>query len=104
MAQSFCQRARRLSTGQWSHILKKPLKGCKTPINETYLDQNRTAMRIMWTEVQEGKGRHSQKRASHLSKSVIYCVAANIENENASQVYQAPARKFSCGTSARIKR
>ena len=102
MAQSFCQRVKLLSTGQWSHILKKPLKGCKTPINETYLDQNRTAMRILWTEVLEGKGRHSQKRASHLSKSVIYCVAANIEN--ASQVYQAPARKFSCGTSARIKR
>jgi hypothetical protein len=54
MAQSFCQRVRRLSTGQWSHILKKPLKGCKAPINETYLDQNRTAMRILWTVVQEG--------------------------------------------------
>jgi hypothetical protein len=62
MAQSFCQRVRLLSTGQWSHILKKPLKGCKTPINETYLDQNRTAMRILWTEVQEGGGgRHFQK-------------------------------------------
>ena len=54
MAESFCQRVRRLSTGQWIHILKKPLKGCKAPINETYLDQNRTAMRILWTEVQEG--------------------------------------------------
>jgi hypothetical protein len=54
MAQSFCQRVRLLSTGQWSHILKKPLKGCKTPINETYLDQNRTALRILWTEVLEG--------------------------------------------------
>jgi hypothetical protein len=54
MAQSFCQRVRRWSTGQWSHILKKPLKGCKAPINETYIDQNRTAMRILWTEVQEG--------------------------------------------------
>ncbi len=54
MAQSFCQRVRRLSTGRWSHILKKPLKGCKAPINETYLDQKRTAMRILWTEVQEG--------------------------------------------------
>jgi hypothetical protein len=102
MAQSFCQRVRLLATGQCSHILKKPLKGCKTPINETYLDQTRTAMRILWTEVLEGKGRHSQKRVSHLSKSVIYCVSANIEN--ASQVHQAPARKFSCGTSARIKR
>jgi hypothetical protein len=37
MAQSFCQRVRRLSTGQWSHVLKKPLKGCMTSINETYL-------------------------------------------------------------------
>ena len=55
MAQSFCQRVRLLSTGQWSHILKKPLKGCKTPINETYLDQNRSALRILWTEVLEGK-------------------------------------------------
>ena len=54
MAQSFCQRVRLLSTGKWSHILKKPLKGCKTPINETYLDQNRTALRILWTEVLEG--------------------------------------------------
>jgi hypothetical protein len=54
MAQSFCQRVRRWSTGQWSHILKKPLKGCKAPINETHIDQNRTAMRILWTEVQEG--------------------------------------------------
>jgi hypothetical protein len=102
MAQSFCQRDRLLSTGQWSYILKKTLKGCKTPINETYLDQNRTAMRILWTEVLEGKGRHSEKRASHLSKNVIYCVVANIEN--VSQVCRTPAQKFSCGTSARIKR
>ncbi len=39
---------------QWSHILKKPLKGCKAPINETYLDQTRSGMRILWTEVREG--------------------------------------------------
>ncbi len=58
MAQSFCQHVRLLSTGQWnrewSYILKKPLKGCQAPINETYLDQNRTALRILWTEVLEG--------------------------------------------------
>jgi hypothetical protein len=56
MAQSFCQRVRRLLMQQWSHILKKPLKGCKAPINETYLDQTRSGMRILWTEVQEGTG------------------------------------------------
>jgi hypothetical protein len=61
MAQSFCQRVRLLLTRQWSHILKKPLKGCKAPINEAYLDQTRTAMRILWTEVLEGTGRHFQK-------------------------------------------
>jgi hypothetical protein len=47
-------------------------------------------MRILWTEVLEGKGRHSQRRASHVSKSAIDCVAATIEG--ASQVYQASAR------------
>jgi hypothetical protein len=56
MAESFCQRVRLLLTRQWSHILKKPLKGCKAPINEAYLDQTRAAMRILWTEVLEGKG------------------------------------------------
>jgi hypothetical protein len=61
MQQSFYQRVSLLSMGQWSHILKKPLKGCKAPINETYLDQNRSAMRILWTEVLEGGGRHVQK-------------------------------------------
>lgn len=80
MAQSFCQRVRRLSTGQWSHILKKPLKGCKAPINETYLDQNRTGMRILWTEVQEGGvGTRSKillwyvsphKKVSHYSRQI----------------------------------
>jgi hypothetical protein len=57
MAETFCQRVRLLSSGQWSHILKKPLQGCKTPINEAYLDQKRSAMRILWTEVLEGGGR-----------------------------------------------
>jgi hypothetical protein len=61
MAESFCQRVRLLLARQWSHILKKPLKGCKAPINEAYLDQTRTAMRILWTEVLEGKGRHLQQ-------------------------------------------
>jgi hypothetical protein len=61
MAESFWERVSRLSTGQWSHSLKKPLKGCKAPINEAYLDQTRTAMRILWTEVVEGGGRHFQK-------------------------------------------
>ena len=53
MSQSFCQRVRRLSMCQWSHILKNPLKGCKTPINETYLDLNHTDMCILWTQVRE---------------------------------------------------
>ena len=61
MAESFCKRVRLLLTRQWSHILKKTLKGCQAPINEAYLDQTRTAMRILWTEVLEGKGRHLQQ-------------------------------------------
>ena len=81
MAESFCQRVRRLLTRQWSHILKKPLKGCKAPINEAYLDQTRTAMRILWTEVLEGKGRHFQKFCPEMHLTAIrqstetYCVA-----------------------------
>ncbi len=51
MTQRFDERVKRLLKGQWSHILKKPLKGCKTPINEVYLDLNQ---RILWMEVLEG--------------------------------------------------
>jgi len=34
MQQSFYQRVSLLSMAQWRHILKKPLKDCKAPINE----------------------------------------------------------------------
>ena len=84
MAESFCQRVRLLLTREWSHILKKPLKGCKAPINETYLDQNRTALRILWTEVQEGKGRHFQKFCPEMHLTAIrqstetYCVTRKL--------------------------
>ena len=73
MAESFCQRVRLLLTRQWSHILKKPLKGCKAPINEAYLDQTHTVMRILWTDVLVGKGRHFQK-------SVQKCTSTLSEN------------------------
>ncbi len=84
MAESFCQRVRLLLSRQWSHILKKPLKGCKTPINEAYLDQTRTAMRILWTEVLEGKGRHFQKFCPEMhliasrQSTETYCVTCKL--------------------------
>ena len=84
MAESFCQRVRLLLARQWSHILKKPLKGCKAPINEAYLDQTRTAMRILWTEVLEGKGRHFQKFCPEMHLIAIrqstetYCVTRKL--------------------------
>ena len=84
MAESFCQRVRLLLTRQLSHILKKPLKGCKAPINEAYLDQTRTAMRILWTEVLEGKGRYFQKFCPEMHLIAIrqstesYCVTRKL--------------------------
>ena len=127
MAESFCQRVRLLLTRQWSHILKKPLKGCKAPINEAYLDQTRTAMRILWTEVLEGKGGHFRKSVQKCTSPLLekkcppfcpemhltaigkstetFCVtlvnvrALTFENDS-----QAATLRFSCGTSARIRR
>ena len=110
MAESFCQRVRLLLTRQWSHILKKPLKGCKAPINEAYLDQTRTAMRILWTEVLEGKGRHFQKSVqkctSPLSENSpkLTALLVNLRALTFENASQEVTRRFSCGTSARIRR
>jgi hypothetical protein len=62
---------------QWSHILKKPLKGCKAPTNETYLDQTRSGMRILWTEVREGTGTNPKILLWYVSphKNAISCHA-----------------------------
>jgi hypothetical protein len=110
MAESFCQRVRLLLTRQWSHILKKPLKGCKAPINEAYLDQTRTAMRILWTEVLEGKGRHFQKSVQTCTSPLsdnppkLTALLVNLRALTFENALQAASQRFSCGTSARIRR
>mmetsp|Transcript_16444 Transcript_16444/g.38138 ORF Transcript_16444/g.38138 Transcript_16444/m.38138 type:complete len:2423 (+) Transcript_16444:381-7649(+) len=43
------RRLHQLATGESSRILKKRLKGCRTPIFETYLEQ-KSGFRILWTE------------------------------------------------------
>ena len=111
MAESFCQRVRLLLTHlrRWSHILKKPLTGCKAPINEAYLNQTRTAMRILWTGVLEGKDRHFQKSVqkctSPLSENPpkLTALLVNLRALTFENAAQAAARIFSCGTSARIR-
>ena len=45
----FVRRMRQLASGERSRILKKPLKGSKTLIFETYLEQ-KSGHRILWTE------------------------------------------------------
>eukprot|EP00984_Skeletonema_dohrnii_P030927 scaffold22810_cov103-Skeletonema_dohrnii-CCMP3373.AAC.1 len=45
----FVRRMRQLASGERSRILQKPLKGSKTLIYETYLEQ-KSGHRILWTE------------------------------------------------------
>ncbi len=45
----FVRRMRQLASGERSRILQKPLKGSKTHIFETYLEQ-KSGHRILWTE------------------------------------------------------
>jgi len=45
----FVRRMRQLATGERSRILQKPLKGSKSLIYETYLEQ-KSGHRILWTE------------------------------------------------------
>jgi hypothetical protein len=53
----FLRRLEQLAAGDRSRILNKHLVGSKNfSIFETYLDQGRTALRILWTEVRERNG------------------------------------------------
>jgi len=45
----FVKKMKQLGKGERSHKLQKPLKGCKSVIYETYLE-NRTGWRILWTQ------------------------------------------------------
>ena len=54
LATSFMERLERLATRNFGRKVQKRLKGSTTvPIFEAYLDQARTALRILWTEVVE---------------------------------------------------
>lgn len=50
----FVRRMRQLADGERSRILQKPLKGSKSIIYETYLEQ-KSGHRILWTEEKDGK-------------------------------------------------
>jgi hypothetical protein len=50
----FVRRMRQLAAGERSRILQKPLKGSKSIIYETYLEQ-KSGHRILWTEEKDGK-------------------------------------------------
>jgi hypothetical protein len=50
----FVRRMRQLAAGERSRILQKPLKGSKSIIYETYLEQ-KSGHRILWTEELDGK-------------------------------------------------
>ncbi|KAL7456712.1 hypothetical protein ACHAWC_009869, partial [Mediolabrus comicus] len=50
----FVRRMRQLAAGERSRILQKPLKGSKSIIYETYLEQ-KSGHRILWTEEKGGK-------------------------------------------------
>jgi ankyrin repeat protein len=53
----FLRRLQQLAAGERSRILNKHLVGSKNfSIFETYLDQGRTALRILWTECRERDG------------------------------------------------
>ena len=53
----FLRRLQQLAAGERSRILNKHLVGSKNfSIFETYLDQGRTALRILWTECRETDG------------------------------------------------
>ena len=54
LATSFMERLERLATRNFGRKVQKRLRGSTTvPIFEVYLDQTRTALRILWTEVVE---------------------------------------------------
>ncbi len=53
LAESFMERLERLATRNFGRKVQKRLKGSAVPIFEAYLDQARTALRILWTEVVE---------------------------------------------------
>jgi len=53
MTECFDQRIKKLSTRDWGRKIQKPLRGCWAQINEAYLDQGRSALRILWTLVKE---------------------------------------------------
>ncbi|KAL9181777.1 hypothetical protein ACHAXT_012120 [Thalassiosira profunda] len=46
----FVKKLRQLARGERSHKLQKPLKGCKSIIYETYLENRHGGYRILWTE------------------------------------------------------
>lgn len=50
----FVRRMQQLATGERSRILQKPLKGSKSIIFETYLEQ-KSGHRILWTEEEDGR-------------------------------------------------
>jgi hypothetical protein len=50
----FVRRMQQLAAGERSRILQKPLKGSKSIIYETYLEQ-KSGHRILWTEEEDGR-------------------------------------------------
>ena len=73
----FLRRLKQLAAGERSRILSKHLVGSKNfSIFETYLDQGRTALRILWTECRERSGLRAilvwyVSKHKHVSKYMV---------------------------------